>query len=106
MKALITASFDEAGVVAGTTAPACLLVDSPHVDPGRRFWTSCHPDPDHWVLEANSQWAGYVLQWVKDLVLRLCEKPTTEAKMYAWIEQRASEVPPLVLMAPLPSWVR
>jgi autoinducer 2 (AI-2) kinase len=84
----------ELGVVAGTTAPVCLLMDTPYVAPEKHFWTSCHLDPSAWVLEANSQWAGYVLQWMKDLLLKLRERPSTDSEIYAWIEQKASAASP------------
>jgi autoinducer 2 (AI-2) kinase len=85
---------DQLGIVAGTTAPVCLLMDSPHVDPEKRFWTSCHLEPGSWILEANSQWAGYVLQWMKDLLVNLRERPCTDSEMYGWIEKKASETTP------------
>jgi autoinducer 2 (AI-2) kinase len=84
----------EVGVVAGTTAPVCLLMDSPYVAPERRFWTSCHLEPNQWILEANGQWAGYVMQWMKDLLLKVRERPSTDAEIYAWMEEKASAAPP------------
>lgn len=84
----------QVGIVAGTTAPVCLLMDSPHVASERHFWTSCHLEPNRWVLEANSQWAGYVLQWMKDLLMKVRERPCTDPEAYAWMEKKASEAPP------------
>jgi autoinducer 2 (AI-2) kinase len=84
----------ESGIVAGTTAPVCLLMDTPYVAPEKCFWTSCHMEPTGWILEANSQWAGYVLQWMKDLLLKVRERPSTDSEIYAWIEKKASAAPP------------
>jgi autoinducer 2 (AI-2) kinase len=84
----------EVGIVAGTTAPVCLLMDTPYVASEKCFWTSCHLEPSGWVLEANSQWAGYVLQWMKDLLLKVRERPSTDSEIYEWIERKASAAPP------------
>ena len=85
---------DQLGIVAGTTAPVCLLMDAPYVHPEKRFWTSCHLDPSQWILEANSQWAGYVVQWMKDLLINLRETPWTDREMYEWIDKKAADTPP------------
>ena len=85
---------DQLGIVAGTTAPVCLLMDTPYVHPEKRFWTSCHLDPSQWILEANSQWAGYVVQWMKNLLVNLHERPWTDQEMYDWIEKKAADTPP------------
>jgi autoinducer-2 kinase len=83
----------QTGIVAGTTAAACLLMDTPYVDHEKRFWTSCHLDAEHWVLEANTQWAGYVVQWMKDVLINVREKACQDSEVYAWIERKASEAP-------------
>lgn len=85
---------DQLCVVAGTTAPLCYVVASPHVDPEKRVWTSCHLEPDRWILEANSQWAGYVIQWVRDLVTSAADDRAPRADVYAWLETKAMGVPP------------
>ena len=85
---------DQLGIVAGTTAPVCLLMDTPYVHPEKRFWTSCHVDAAHWVLEANGQWAGYVVEWMKDLLINLRERPCTDREMYEWIDKKARAAPP------------
>ena len=84
----------ESGIVAGTTAPVCLLMDSPFVALEKSFLTSCHLEPTDWILEANSQWAGYVLQWMKDLLQKVREQPSTDSEIYAWIEKKASAASP------------
>lgn len=85
---------DQLGIVAGTTAPVCLLMDTPYVHPEKRFWTSCHVDAAHWVLEANGQWAGYVVQWMKDLLINLRDRKWTDREMYEWMDKKAADTPP------------
>ncbi len=85
---------DQVGIVAGTTAPLCLAIPSPVVDPGKRAWTSCHVEPQSWILESNSQWAGSVIQWLADLLTSAAGPSCVKSNIFEWMEQKASEVPP------------
>ena len=48
----------QAGVVAGSTAPVMIAMDSPKIDPAGRLWTGCHAVPGLWLAESNSGEAG------------------------------------------------
>ncbi len=85
---------NQLGIVAGTTAPVCLLMDTAYVHPEKRFWTSCHLESGRWILEANSQWAGYVVQWLKDSLITLHGRPWTDLEMYEWIDRQAADASP------------
>lgn len=85
---------EEVGIVAGTTAPVCLLMDCPYIARERHFWTSCHLQPNRWILESNSRWAGYVLQWMKNLLMKVREEPCADSRIYEWMERKASTAPP------------
>lgn len=84
---------DQLGVIAGTTAPVCRLMDSPCLDPEQRLWTSCHLEPRQWTLEANSQWAGFVVQWLIDLLSSVVRPSCSETDLYGWVEKQAAQVP-------------
>ena len=84
---------DQIGVVTGTTAMICRSLGSPYIDPGKRLWTSCHLEPKSWILEANTQWAGAVLQWIQALLTSVSRPTKTNANMYGWMEKQASQAP-------------
>jgi sugar (pentulose or hexulose) kinase len=85
---------DQVGIAAGTTAPVCRVMDSPYVDPEKRVWTSCHLESAGWILEANTPWAGYVLQWARDILARTAERSCMSVDIYGWMEEQASQTPP------------
>ena len=52
-------------IVAGATAPVMAVMSEPRIDPGRKHWTGCHPQPGLWLIESNagdtgSAWRNYV----------------------------------------------
>jgi sugar (pentulose or hexulose) kinase len=58
-----------AGLVAGWSAPAQLLTDTPVFDPARSLWTTCSVAGAPWVLEGNAGPAGSTHRWALDLLL-------------------------------------
>jgi autoinducer 2 (AI-2) kinase len=58
----------ELGVVAGTTAPVCLALDRPIVDPQGLLWTGHHLADETWLLESNAGGMGETLDWVARLL--------------------------------------
>ncbi|MEX2557973.1 MAG: FGGY-family carbohydrate kinase [Actinomycetota bacterium] len=55
-------------IVAGTTMPVTLVVDSPIIDNERRLWTSPHAVPGRYLLEAHCGEAGPALDWYLNLL--------------------------------------
>jgi autoinducer 2 (AI-2) kinase len=51
------------GLISGTTAPLQLVINSPHIDPEKRLWTSSHLVPGLYVLESNAGGMGASLEW-------------------------------------------
>jgi len=85
---------DQTGIVSGTTAMVCRSMDSPYVDPEKRLWTSCHMESRSWILEANAQLAGSVLQWIRDLMAHAFQPGFKDVDIFAWMEKKASYIPP------------
>ncbi len=80
-------------LVAGTTAPVCSVLSTPVTDPHCRLWTSCHLDPDRWLLEANSHLAGTVYAWLGRVLLGRQGRDATGSPPYARMEKLASAAP-------------
>jgi sugar (pentulose or hexulose) kinase len=57
-----------AGIVAGWSAPAQLVMTSPVFDKRVRTWTGLHVIPDRWVIESNVGESGRAWQWLLDLM--------------------------------------
>jgi len=82
------------GIAAGTTAPVCLWMDAPLVDPEERLWSSWHVAPRSWLLEANGQWSGSVVQWLRDFFSKAGVPTGPDLDLYRWMEQQAGRLPP------------
>ena len=82
------------GIAAGTTAPVCLWMDSPLVDPEERLWSSWHLSPSSWILEANGQWSGRVYQWLHDFFANAGVRAGPDGDIYRWMEEEAARLPP------------
>ena len=59
------AAAGDAVIVAGSTGPVTRVVNTPLIDPGKKLWTGCHPDPGLWFVESNAgdtgaAWRNYV----------------------------------------------
>ncbi len=59
----------QAGLVAGWSAPAQLLTDSPVFDLSRSLWTTCSVAGAPWVLEGNAGPAGSAHRWALDVLM-------------------------------------
>lgn len=92
---LSSARPDRSGVcvVAGTTAPVCSLLSGPLTDPLCRLWTSCHLDPDRWLLEANCHLAGTVYAWLGRVLFGTKSRPGPSRPPYRRMEALASATP-------------
>lgn len=84
----------EVGIIAGTTTPVCLVLDTPVIDPERRTWTCCHVMSNQWALEANAQWTGAVYQWLHDLLKEDFFGDRDSASCYRFMEDKARAVAP------------
>lgn len=80
-------------LVAGTTAPVCSILSTPVTDPHCRLWTSCHLDPDRWLLEANSHLAGTVYAWLGRVLLGRHGRVASGSPPYTRMESLASAAP-------------
>ena len=58
----------QAGLVAGWSAPAQLVTDSPVFDLSRSLWTTCSVAGAPWVLEGNAGPAGSAHRWALDML--------------------------------------
>jgi sugar (pentulose or hexulose) kinase/phosphoglycerate dehydrogenase-like enzyme/ribulose-5-phosphate 4-epimerase/fuculose-1-phosphate aldolase/putative sterol carrier protein len=61
-------SGGQIGVVAGTTTPVQMIVDSPLSDKEMRIWTGLHVIPGKYVLESNAGQMGSTLEWIARLL--------------------------------------
>jgi sugar (pentulose or hexulose) kinase len=82
-------------VVAGTSTPIQMVLDSAVIDPRARTWTGPYLFPGNWVLESNAGITGSVLRWFRD---SFCEEEKTAAKefggdAYGLMEQLAQKSP-------------
>ena len=82
-------------VVAGTSTPIQMVLDSPVIDARARTWTGPHVLDDRWVLESNAGITGSVLRWFRDSFCQeekaAAGKPGVDA--YELMEQRARKSP-------------
>jgi sugar (pentulose or hexulose) kinase len=58
----------DCAVVAGTSAPVDLVMDTPKIDPDFRTITTPYVVPGTWVMEANAMLTGVGFTWIKDLL--------------------------------------
>jgi sugar (pentulose or hexulose) kinase len=56
------------GIIAGTTTPIQMVVDTPIIDPEMRLWGSLHIIPGLHVLESNAGQMGSTLEWTARLI--------------------------------------
>jgi sugar (pentulose or hexulose) kinase len=56
------------GIVAGTTAPAQMALDTPVFDEKTRTWSGLHCLNDRWVLESNASDAGAAYAWLVSML--------------------------------------
>jgi len=61
----------EITVIAGSTAPVMMIIDSHLCVPDQKIWTGTHMIKGQWVLESNATLTGAVLEWA---IKFLCER--------------------------------
>ncbi|HUV08077.1 MAG TPA: FGGY family carbohydrate kinase, partial [Spirochaetia bacterium] len=59
-------SHGQVGIVAGTTVPIQLVLDTPLIDATAHLWTGRHVIDKAWVLESNAGAMGEALEWISE----------------------------------------
>ncbi|MDY6875580.1 MAG: FGGY family carbohydrate kinase [Chloroflexota bacterium] len=82
-------------VVAGTSTPNQMVLDSPVIDERGRTWSGPHIPAGRWVLESNAGSTGSVLRWFRD---SFCQEEIAVARdtgenVYHLMEQLAQQSP-------------
>ncbi|MFW9832428.1 MAG: FGGY-family carbohydrate kinase [Candidatus Thorarchaeota archaeon] len=67
----------EITVIAGSTTPVMMVIDSPICVSDQKIWTGAHIIEGQWALESNATLTGAVLEWVIRL---LCERSQNPVK--------------------------
>jgi sugar (pentulose or hexulose) kinase len=85
----------EGVVVAGTSTPIQMVLDTPVIDPRARTWTGPHVLQDRWVLESNAGITGSILRWFRD---SFCQEEKKAAEQegvdpYSLMERLAEKSP-------------
>ena len=89
------AAQGEITVIAGSTTPVMLLVDSPICSAEQAVWTGCHIGGQLWVLESNATLTGANLEWAVRLLCERSDDPETcAAKTYGDLSQIVTHIPP------------
>jgi len=93
-----TASIEEGQttIVAGTTTPVQMVVNSPLVSKKKKLWTGAHATKGRWVLESNAILTGLAFRWYRDAVSSL-EKSMAQILQvdpYEIINKEIESVPP------------
>jgi autoinducer 2 (AI-2) kinase len=85
----------EITVIAGSTAPVMMILDSHLCVPDQKIWTGLHMKEDQWVLESNATLTGAVLEWA---VQFLCERSEDPVKCrqttFDNLDELVSGIPP------------
>lgn len=65
----------EITVIAGSTAPVMMILDSHLCVPDQKIWTGTHMKVGQWVLESNATLTGAILEWAVRLLCERAENP-------------------------------
>ncbi|MBD3230450.1 MAG: hypothetical protein GF329_19880 [Candidatus Lokiarchaeota archaeon] len=85
----------ETGIIAGTTTPIQMVLDSPLLQ-SKKLWTNCHLLPNKWILEANAGPSGKIFRWLRDtLASREIElAKNSEKNAYELMDEIIKIIPP------------
>lgn len=85
----------ETGIIAGTTTPIQMVLDSPILS-SKKLWTNCHLLPDKWILEANAGPSGKIFRWLRDtLASKEVEiAKNTDKNAYELMDEIIKNIPP------------
>jgi sugar (pentulose or hexulose) kinase/phosphoglycerate dehydrogenase-like enzyme/ribulose-5-phosphate 4-epimerase/fuculose-1-phosphate aldolase/putative sterol carrier protein len=63
------------GIIAGTTVPLQMVLDSPVIDPQAHLWTGGYVIPNQYVLESNAGSLGECLDWISRVLYAEAHHP-------------------------------
>ncbi|MFX1273019.1 MAG: FGGY family carbohydrate kinase, partial [Promethearchaeota archaeon] len=89
------ASPGEITVIAGSTTPVMLTLDSHVCSSEQTLWSSCHMVPGMWTLESNAMLTGAYIEWVIALLCELSENPDRcREKTFESLPEMLKNIPP------------
>jgi sugar (pentulose or hexulose) kinase len=85
----------EITVIAGSTAPVMMILDSHLCVPNQKLWTGAHMKEGQWVIESNATLTGAVLEWAIQLLCEQAEAPVKcRKRMFEGLDELLSGIPP------------
>jgi len=85
----------EITVIAGSTTPVMLTLDSHVCSSEQKLWSSCHVLPGMWTLESNAMLTGAYIEWVIGLLCELSDDPDRcRKKTFHSLPEILKDVPP------------
>ena len=85
----------EITVIAGSTAPVMMILDSHLCVPDQKIWTGSHMIDGQWVLESNATLTGAVLEWAVRFLCERAENPEKcREKTFETLDEIVGEIPP------------
>ncbi len=86
---------NEITVIAGSTTPVMMILDSHLCVPDQKIWTGAHMKKGQWAIESNATLTGAVLEWA---VRFLCERAENPLKCrqatFENLDNLVKEIPP------------
>lgn len=85
----------EITVIAGSTTPVMMIIDSHLCVPDQKIWTGTHMMENQWVLESNATLTGAVLEWAVRFLCERSENPTKcKRKIFDNLDNLLDGIPP------------
>ncbi len=85
----------EITVIAGSTTPVMMILDSHLCVPDQKIWTGTHINEGQWVLESNATLTGAVLEWAVKLLCERSEDPVKcRKKTFESLDELVEGIPP------------
>ncbi len=85
----------EITVIAGSTAPVIMILDTHLCTPDQKIWTGSHMIEGQWVLESNATLTGAVLEWAVRLLCERANDPENCRKTtFESIDEIVNGIPP------------
>lgn len=85
----------EITVIAGSTTPVIMTLDSHLCVPDQKIWTGTHMKEGQWVLESNATLTGAVLEWAVKLLCERSEDPVKcRQRTFENLDDLVSGIPP------------
>ncbi len=85
----------EITVIAGSTAPVIMILDTHLCTPNQKIWTGSHMIEGQWVLESNATLTGAVLEWAVRLLCERADDPENCRKTtFESIDEIVNGIPP------------